>query len=149
MPKFEKQYVHFMWNDALEGKEGFFADNIDELINIVATADMLNFGKLSKRIDCNGSYPFTYEDTNVRFRFFYFDPDLHVNSVVTCRELAQWLAEGYGQYICIPGDIAMYHYTCSNAMENTPVHVDIRVRLWGDTEWHIPTRAYMGIKEHR
>lgn len=31
MPKFEKQYVHFMWSDELEGKMVFFADYIAQL----------------------------------------------------------------------------------------------------------------------
>lgn len=31
MELFDKRFVHFMWDDSLKGKVGFFADSIDEL----------------------------------------------------------------------------------------------------------------------
>lgn len=31
MPKFEKQYVHFMWDDELQGKKCFVSSYIDLL----------------------------------------------------------------------------------------------------------------------
>jgi hypothetical protein len=65
---------------------------------------------------------------------------------ITNRELAQWLAEGYGQFTYMPGNVAMYHYSYSSSGADTPIHEDIRVRLWEDTEWHMPTRKYMGLK---
>lgn len=64
---------------------------------------------------------------------------------ITNRELAQWLVEGYGQFTYMPGNVAMYHYSYSSSGSDTPIHEDIRVRLWEDTEWHMPTRKYMGL----
>ena len=39
MPKFEKQYVHFMWSDELEGKMVFFANHISNLKKRVESND--------------------------------------------------------------------------------------------------------------
>lgn len=35
MPKFERKYVHFMWNDVLKGKKCFVADSIGLLYSFV------------------------------------------------------------------------------------------------------------------
>lgn len=65
---------------------------------------------------------------------------------ITNRDLAQWLAEGYGQYMDVDFKVARtyYFYDCCEALtDDAPINKDIRVRLWGDTEWHVPTRKYM------
>lgn len=65
-------------------------------------------------------------------------------SVTNC-ELAQWLAEGYGQYMHTQISKAKYHFEYAASEDDTPLHKDIRVRVFGDTEWHEPTREYMGV----
>lgn len=64
----------------------------------------------------------------------------------THRELARWLAEGKGElrlysscsncstFICYPPD-----------KSNVAVTLDWNVRKWDDTEWHKPTREYLGL----
>lgn len=36
--------------------------------------------------------------------------------------------------------------TCSEDKFNEPIREQIRIRKWGDAEWHIPTREYLGMK---
>ena len=64
---------------------------------------------------------------------------------VTNHELAQWLAEGYGQYVNTQIGKAKYHFKYAASEDDMPLHKDIRVRVFGDTEWHEPTREYMGL----
>ena len=64
----------------------------------------------------------------------------------TNRELAKWLVLGNGQYRVSGGRIwTEHHYdigqdddACSNF---------IKVRKWGDKEWHEPTLEYLGLEE--
>lgn len=186
MPKFEKQYVYFTWDSALEGKTVFFADYISTMKERVENSEIKFYEKVTKG---NEHLPFKMASSNANWQFAYYDPyyelkcahehgcklqvladnkwidlsnpcwdlgpemyrvkpeEKQEKQLVTNRELAQWLAEGYGQYIRIPGDIAMYHYAYSIACDDLPVHEDIRVRMWGDTEWHVPTREYMHLEE--
>ena len=66
-----------------------------------------------------------------------------VTKLVTKRELAQWLAEGHGQFLDIEYNIAYTVYSYNISEDDTPVPEDTRVRMWGDTAWHVPTYAYM------
>lgn len=67
---------------------------------------------------------------------------------ITNRELSKWLAQGNGEY---------YEYDCDGweshrcieyqyEQDNIPV-ANIMVRKWEDTEWHTPTRDYMGLED--
>lgn len=66
---FDKRFVHFMWDDSLKGKVGFFADSIEELIEAVnrnaSDKDSVKVG--------GGSFPFCSE-TDTAWKFFYHDP---------------------------------------------------------------------------
>lgn len=66
---FDKKFVHFLWDDSLEGKEGFFADNIGDLITSVNNNGDKNIASKSKYQDT----PF-YE-AGSDWRFFYYDPN--------------------------------------------------------------------------
>lgn len=70
MELFNEKYVHFIWNDELEGKKGFFADDVDDLYNRVKSnfAGYYNTVSGSERI----AYPFKMN--GVPYRFFYYDP---------------------------------------------------------------------------
>ena len=63
---------------------------------------------------------------------------------VTYRELARWLAEGNGQYrrILTTGSA----FTYANEDDNNTVDELMDVRKWNDTEWHKPTREYLGLE---
>lgn len=71
MELFDKKFVHFMWDDKLEEKEGFFADDICELTNCVLDGN-LHFAKVRKSL----SPAFPFKDTNNNdWLFFYYDPN--------------------------------------------------------------------------
>ena len=205
MPKFEKQYVHFMWSDELEGKTVFFADYISDLKKRVESNDAYYY---EKAVQGEGGAPFRMLSNAVRlscWQFAYYDPyyelklaheqghkiqvlakgndkwsDLWLDlsnpdwelepemyrvkpdgpapkpepelelaeTLITNRVLAQWLAEGYGQYMDVEFKVARtyYCYDCYEASaDDAQINKDRRVRLWGDTEWHVPTRKYMDM----
>ena len=68
MPKFEKEYVYFMWDDKLKGKKVFYADDINTLITDVTDGNDMGIVKEGK---------FTYAPFEVNcecWKFVYFDP---------------------------------------------------------------------------
>lgn len=68
MELFDKRFVHFMWDNELEGKEGFFADDIATLEGFVNTKAHVFIVSKSKLKD----KPFSIKGGG--FRFFYYDP---------------------------------------------------------------------------
>ena len=66
----------------------------------------------------------------------------------TYLEFSRWLAQGNGQVHTDSngGNIdsaIIYDDKC----DDTPVRDGLTARKWGDTEWHVPTIDYLGIKE--
>ena len=45
MELFDKDYVHFMWDDELQDKTGFFAPGISSLIDYVNGNELTRYGK--------------------------------------------------------------------------------------------------------
>ena len=74
MELFDKKFVYFMWDDSLEGKEGFYADHIDSLIDYVEYNSLEHKGCV-KRNCMNDAYPFNIVQSGNSFRFFYYDPN--------------------------------------------------------------------------
>lgn len=77
---FDKKFVHFMWEDELEGKAGFFADNIDNLkckVNIGSVNDITNVAKKDDEEMCI-NFPFRMKWSGSKFRFFYYDPHYEI-----------------------------------------------------------------------
>lgn len=70
---------------------------------------------------------------------------------VTHRELARWLAQGNGEWRWYNvGDVTPYaqidfRYSVEEGFH--PVKRLVLVRKWEDSEWHEPTREYMGLEE--
>lgn len=189
MPKFEKQYVYFMWSDELEGKMVFFANHISNLKERVESNDEAFYADVTQGED---NLPFRLSTRGVCWQFAYFDPyyelrvareqgkviqrywkseqeweehigddftdDISLYRIkpeepeekpITNRDLAQWLAEGYGQYMDVDFKVARTYYCydcCEASTDDVPINKDIRVRLWGDTEWRVPTRKYMYMR---
>lgn len=71
MPKFEKQFIYFMWDDKLKGKECFVADNIDELKSAFDDGDKFK-RKIVDTLD--DAFPFKIEEGGY-YRFAYYDPN--------------------------------------------------------------------------
>lgn len=67
---------------------------------------------------------------------------------VTYRELARWLAKGNGE-VKNAGTICpnWNYYDYYDDEENKPVKDSLLVREWDDTEWHKPTREYLGLED--
>lgn len=64
---------------------------------------------------------------------------------VTNRELARWLGEGKGQLRKFTEARTAISYDPS--MDNDSVIDTYLVRKWDDTEWHKPTREYLGLED--
>ena len=72
---FDKKFVHFMWDDKLKGKEGFFADSIDVLNSYIEDCNDNRVGKVS--VSNRSDFPFRNSCSGM-YRFFYCDPNYEV-----------------------------------------------------------------------
>ena len=67
---------------------------------------------------------------------------------VTERELAQWLAQGNGEMRYSPEHKTCYsHSSYLLGDADKPVTLAYVVRAYKDTEWHSPTRKYLGLED--
>ena len=78
MELYNKEFVYFDWDDKLEGKKGFFSDNISDLKRYVKDNRTKWYGVICKysRSD-NVDVPFEIIDDSgwhCNFRFCYYDP---------------------------------------------------------------------------
>ena len=72
-------------------------------------------------------------------------PEAPEQKPVTHRELARWVAEGNGE-------IKNENSVCPNwnywvEKENKAISDRLLVRKWDETEWHKPTRDYLGLED--
>lgn len=77
-------------------------------------------------------------------------PEVPELKLVTYRELARWLAKGNGEVNDELDDDKCAIYTQQfywKGQENNSVEDSIYVRKWDDTEWHKPTREYLGLED--
>ena len=65
----------------------------------------------------------------------------------TNRELAKWLAQGSGQYNLSGGIRIWTEHTYDIGEDDDACSTFIKVRKWGDKEWHEPTLEYLGLEE--
>ena len=72
-------------------------------------------------------------------------PKVPESELVTYRELAKWLAEGYGEVMW--GNTVFSYWSHSTDEENKVLDESLSVRKWYDTEWHKPTREYLGLED--
>lgn len=71
-------------------------------------------------------------------------PEVTESELATYRELAHWLSEGNGEVMwsnCVYTD-----WSYVNDDENKAIDESLSVRKWDDTEWHKPTREYLGLE---
>ena len=64
---------------------------------------------------------------------------------VTNRELACWLAGGNGEAKIV--NTVFIHWTYGEIEAEKNVEDNVSVRRWDDTEWHKPTREYLGLED--
>ena len=72
-------------------------------------------------------------------------PEVLESKLVTYRELARWLSEGNGEVMWSKTICSNWNY--SNDDENEALDESFTVRKWDDTEWHKPTREYLGLED--
>ena len=72
-------------------------------------------------------------------------PKVPESKLVTYRELARWLSEGNGEVMWSKTICSNWNY--SNDEENETIDESFTVRKWDDTEWHKPTREYIGLED--
>ena len=84
-------------------------------------------------------------DDNSFYERCAFLPDPPKPRRATNRELARWLARGYGEYkeIITDHDCCMTYFYYSDRGRNVELPKGIKTRKWSDTEWHEPTVEYM------
>ena len=94
MELFDKKFVYFMWDDKLEEKEGFFADDICELTNCILGGN-LHFAKVRKSL----SPAFPFKDTNNNdWLFFYYDPNYEVKKAYAEGKQIQYMFHNEGRW---------------------------------------------------
>lgn len=76
MPKFEKQYVHFMWNDELKGKKVFCSDCVDNLKESVENNKDMDYVIGKGDLMCpfmvrRDTWMFVYYDPNYELKLAY------------------------------------------------------------------------------
>ena len=72
-------------------------------------------------------------------------PEVHESKLVTYRELARWLAKGNGEVKNETTICPNWNYW--DDQENCIVKKSLSVRKWDETEWHEPTREYLGLED--
>ena len=72
-------------------------------------------------------------------------PKVPESKLVTYRELARWLSEGNGEVMWANNVLSNWNY--SNDEESKALDESLSVRKWDDTEWHKPTREYIGLED--
>lgn len=72
-------------------------------------------------------------------------PEVPKLELVTYRELARWLSEGNGEVMWANNVLSNWNYSTDE--ENKALDESLSVRKWDDTEWHKPTREYLGLED--
>ena len=86
------------------------------------------------------------EDFNLQPSCYRIRRESPSSSDVSNRELAHWLALGYGEY-CLDNDEVSYFYTYSKNTSNDHIPTNLMIRSWEETEWVRPTREYLGLDD--
>lgn len=125
MKLFDKRFVHFMWDDSLDDKEGFFADDAQALL-VRVNSDYTNFyGKVCRSETL--SYPFArgkdvdtldVDTLDVAYRFFYYDPNYEVKKAYAEGKQVQYKALDTGRWC-----------DWDNSQGCCPFHDDIEYRI--------------------
>ena len=72
-------------------------------------------------------------------------PSFPESKPITYRELARWLAKGNGEVMWANNVLSNWNYSTDE--ENKALDESLSVRKWDDTEWHKPTREYLGLED--
>lgn len=79
---------------------------------------------------------------------FHHCAEIPGQELATHSEVCRWLAQGNGLLRSSITSNTCYHYfSYVIGQENVPVNAEYLVRKWSDTEWHSPTREYLGLED--
>lgn len=108
MELFDKKFVHFMWEDELEGKKGFVHENIANLRKVInsSQAGILTTVRKSSEDDI-----FVSNTNNRRYYFFYYDPNLEIKKAYLEGKQIQFYGELSGEWIDCEADCIDNHLT--------------------------------------
>lgn len=91
MELFDKKFVHFMWDDELEGKTGHVSNDIkclhDYVNNNPSATELIEHSS-------DESQPFKTTD-GIKFRFFYYDPNYEVKKAFNEGKKVQMKVDGF------------------------------------------------------
>lgn len=73
------------------------------------------------------------------------ETDKYGENLVTCRQLAEWLARGNGEYKMEGIHRCYYEYWYHEDDSDVLVSEKAWVRKWGEKTWYKPTRQYLGL----
>lgn len=72
MELFDKRFVHFMWDDSLKGKGGFFSDEIHALVGYVESNTGVK--RKASTISRGLKKEVLYDEFGASWALFYYDP---------------------------------------------------------------------------
>lgn len=119
---------------AFIGKKGVFSNNLCLIEENPKHCDTL----ILKEIEGGSTYPFTGGPDDI---YQFFRPILEEDKLMTQRQLAEWLANGNGEFSYETSSLTFNYWQYSKGDEDKPVGNYFRIRHWRDTEWSKPTRA--------
>ena len=129
--KFGKIYTYENRNEAEIGKRYVFSDSYAGVCKTPESKVHTELKEVNDNLypfknDCGASYQFIREVIDEK------------NTLMTHRQLAEWLAKGNGQY---KFDDTMFfsHLTYHYIEDDEPVDESIPIRRWDSDEWVVPT----------
>lgn len=104
MPKFEKKYVHFMWDDSLLGKKVFYSNSIDTLQEYVEKNSKDSYEVVTQQGYSDA--PFLIDGTgsngNCSWIFAYYDPHYELKLAYEQGKIIQIRHKETDQWVSTP-----------------------------------------------
>ena len=121
---FDEPHDMFVWNNS---------DSVPTRRSVCAIIPYRHAGSV---ITTNGAYEHCAEI-----------PEKPAPRKATWLEVAKWCATGNGLVYDTNRDIIDTGIMFKPDNEHEPIMDELKVRKWGDTEWHEPTVDYIGLEE--
>ena len=121
---FDEPHDMFVWNNS---------DNVPMRRSVCAIIPYRHAGSV---ITTNGAYEHCAEI-----------PEKPAQRKATWLEVAKWCATGNGLVYDTNRDRIDTGIMFKPDNEHEPIMDELKVRKWGDTEWHEPTVDYIGLEE--
>lgn len=132
----ESKVINALHTEKAEiGKKYWYSDSIVLLKKHVENNDCSFVGELDSVN--SGYYYFSMPDgRSWHFLYPYEEPP---KQRMTNRQLAEWLAKGFGENKFVDGDFAYLYFAYEIDAASNEVSADNLIRPWGSDEWVEPT----------